>query len=763
MFAGGVGRIFEEFDSFLDAKHSGNLSATKKKNKKLYNLLENFMDETACLLNIDRIEYEKGKLPWGSIFYNRMLSAQTLLSVEKYNKYLACFNEYIETHGNNKKSIKKKQHYIINARNLINHLKCHQIDPDSVLVGLNPSKTICERFDEWLAKPCTHKEDSQKLLLQEQQQQPANVNQTTVVDPLILYKFGFPGKIGDIVVAKLNAKQILENDLRNRSFSSGLTAEEKDTKDLSGINIYGRVKDAVEFNKQTFINVFLAPKEERKVSLPLASVVPLRYLIPPGVSWMGNVQQMRDMVADPYDEFLGIIKHRMIENFDAMLKPHSIQVKLLHTGLQEEPVPFLYYNSLKNAAPFISSLVNCYDDSISLTMKDKELFCKLHDEFITEWEKLSKAELQKFIEEINQQDGSTNKLFMPTCEQDLMRLNRLNFKQLGNDFLKDFNNSVHRAITSLESERRELMKGTLKNQLSKWWLLLIKTRYELLLAQTSYDESAWSEDTYIDEPPRDIDGVRANLVVVQELLNTKSELHQLIVEVTEDVKKEVYPVIDDFILKAHVVLSSDILNNQISLDYNSDNFDLEYVRSVFDQKKEKIKQEQGEEIVQQYDGLMKDLKYLVEMKKLEYKTASDQKNNTAGGKLELSYAVPLSGLIMGCFFRLENILKTVLELWVPKEPKPQPQQPTSPQSPPSQPKPQPQQPPAQPPRPTPTQPNHAPLSDPSNRPTKPKRPVSQRPTFGTVSPSRNGNNAAKAMGRRPTLIGTTRPSRGSPM
>ena len=663
MFAGGVGRIFSEFDTFLERAATKqpptpSNKPKKKNNKKLYYLLENFLDETACLLNIDRTEYESGKLPWGLIFYNRMLSAQTLLSVDKYKKYVDSFEEYIEVNTNNKKKQKKKQHYIKNAKSLLQHLKLHKVDPDSVLIGLHPSKTIRERFEELKTKPFKHSEEANKLQMIE-----PDVNYG-------LYSFGFPGRCGDIVVLQVDKNQ--ENiknqlDLRNKKFGGEMQTD----KDNS-ITIFGRVQNIVEFNKTVYVNVFLAPKEDTKVSVKLENVIPLRFLIPPGVSWMGNVQQMRDMVSDPYDGFSSIVKSKMIDRLHEMLKNYSIDFKQLYDCLQKDPVSFLYYHIIKDSSPVISVLATPSDGNENLQNNSSQTqqINDIREKFILEWEQLSKSELQKFIEEINQQDGSTNKLFMPTCEQDLMRLNRLNFKQIAISFLESLHQSLHRTINGLESERRELMKGNLKNQLSKWWLLLIKTQYELLLAKTSYDESAWNEDTYIDEAPSSIDGVRSNLQVVQELINTKSELHKLVIEFTEDIKREVYPVIDDFIMKAHIVLSSEILGTKISChDYSPDHFDLEHTKKVFNSKKESMEKENGgPELVEQFDDLMKDLKYLVEMKKLEFKSESNKNSDvTTGGKLELSYAVPLSGLIMGCFMRLENILKTILELWVPKQ------------------------------------------------------------------------------------------------
>jgi len=51
-------------------------------------------------------------------------------------------------------------------------------------------------------------------------------------------------------------------------------------------------------------------------------------------------------------------------------------------------------------------------------------------------------------------------------------------------------------------------------------------------------------NTYIDEAPKNLAGVKENLIIVQKLLNPKDKLHDAVTKATEDIKNEVYPVID---------------------------------------------------------------------------------------------------------------------------------------------------------------------------------------------------------------------------
>ena len=624
MFAGGLGRIFTEFDTFLSNKATDKKS--KKNKKKTFNLVENFVEEVGSLLSIDRAEFDKGNLPWSLIFYSRMLANQTILSQEAYNEYLETFSFYNDYHK--EKKIKSNCSTVV--KKLVDHLKLHHHDPDNALIGLSPSATITTRYNEWLANPSDHKCDAARLHVE----QPA--------DLLNLYNVHYPAKCGELVITQITLDQLKNNkDLRRKA---SLNSKAK-------IVIIARIKDAVQFNKKTYLNIWLTPREEQEVTVDADITIPVQKLIA-GTSWIGNTQQMRELVADPYLDFVDFLKSEFLLSL-VSLHDEETEGKILaaHTALKRQPVSFLYYHSVKDVKKIMDQIT---DQS------------PLYKTFIEKATEITKNELAKFIEEINISDGSSNKLFMPTCSQDLLKLNSMNFTKTSMEFLKEFQTSLSNAVNALKSERRELMKGNLKNQISKWWLLLIKTQTDiLLLSQKNYNTAAWNEDNYIDQPPASIEGVRTNLQIVQDLINPKHPSHKEVENIIEEVKKEVYPVIDDFIKKSHVVLSDELFNIRITPEnYLPEAFDLPKARKIFDRRNKRAKY--TEEAAKQLDGLMKDLQYLVEMKNLENKSENDRTKSTAG-KLELSYAVPLSGLVMGSFFRLENILKTVLELWEPKQ------------------------------------------------------------------------------------------------
>lgn len=646
MFASGVGRIFREFDEFLDLTYARRAQQNameaalwKKKNrKKLTNLLETFLEETVCLLNIDRSEFAVGALPWGFIFYNRMLSTKTLISAKRRALYEESFADYEEYFSECKpKEFKKKRAYITSVKTLVLYLKTHVVDPDNVLIGLSPSVSILERYQAWLAMPHDHQEQAESLGRAEGHS-----------DPLSLYFLGYPGKKGDLILA-----QVPRDKIRKPTATTLPTPSA-----ASSVVVYARIKEAVHAKNDTLLTVWIAPKEEQEIVLSAPACVPVRKLVP-GTSWIGNAPQMREMVAELVDEVRSYLHRELIADLHATLAPLHAPVQPVYEGTLAPPVSFLYYHPLRDLAPLLTAFVQGqpherYPD-----------VARLHADYVRRAVAKTEAALQQLFREIDDPDGNSNKLFMVTSEQDIQHVRSLQPRQIVEDLLQSFAATVAQAVEMTESDKRELYNGNLKNQLSKWWVLLIDTRAQLLLAQTAYDASAWNEDTYIDGPPASLEGVRKNLEIVQQLLNPKHPANEVVVAATEDVKSEVYPVINDFLLKVHVMLSHDLLQQRVELtNYTPDAFDMPALTQAWAAQKEEMRA-RDPALFQQYDGLIKDLQYLVEMKTLEFQAAEDRKA-AVEGKLALSYAVPLSGLMMGYFFRLENILKTVLELWAPK-------------------------------------------------------------------------------------------------
>jgi hypothetical protein len=112
----------------------------------------------------------------------------------------------------------------------------------------------------------------------------------------------------------------------------------------------------------------------------------------------------------------------------------------------------------------------------------------------------------------------------------------------------------------------------------------------------------------------------------------------------ENLSKEIYEKIDEFQLKMQLVLKQEL---DITLDEGE--IPMKEQLSILLQSKEQGSDQIGNDVA---EGLLKDIKYLQEMKRLE--------KHTSERGLEI---VPITGLIVGRFCRLKQELLTVLELW----------------------------------------------------------------------------------------------------
>ena len=108
-------------------------------------------------------------------------------------------------------------------------------------------------------------------------------------------------------------------------------------------------------------------------------------------------------------------------------------------------------------------------------------------------------------------------------------------------------------------------------------------------------------------------------------------------------KETIYPEIDKFISCAQIVLAE-----QLGLDYRI--FCLEEAEAKFVEGKATM----DAEVVDWIGDMLQDIRYLLTMKQLESPQEGQEKT------LDI---VPVTGLIVGRFYRIENELRTVVDHW----------------------------------------------------------------------------------------------------
>lgn len=137
-----------------------------------------------------------------------------------------------------------------------------------------------------------------------------------------------------------------------------------------------------------------------------------------------------------------------------------------------------------------------------------------------------------------------------------------------------------------------------------------------------------------------MDRIRTNLAIVSQVLE-EEHLRPFI----ETLKALIYPRIHTYITQAHTVL-------QLQLRIPTLTYSLETACTKFAQKQNDPSFWDPPDLMDWVEKLIGDIEYLQAMMELEEKPIEG-----------LGHIVPVSGLVLGCFLRVENELRTVLEVW----------------------------------------------------------------------------------------------------
>ncbi|KAL6041980.1 Helicase ATP-binding domain-containing protein [Balamuthia mandrillaris] len=278
--------------------------------------------------------------------------------------------------------------------------------------------------------------------------------------------------------------------------------------------------------------------------------------------------------------------------------------------------------------PSIKKTRNLLEDLIA-KHPSVELFYKEIDAFGAD-------EIKAFISNLGPRD-----IFLPTRERALKKLRSIEWSSLPRMRIARHLRCCEEALEHLQLEKRLLMNGTTKDLTTEWWLTLIKDECDKFLVRRGFNFDATAYD-YIADPPSDPRAVLDNLKLIKEILNPNEDKHN-VQKLIKRLKEQIYPKIDLFINNAQIVLAE-----QFRMDY--DNFSLEEAEAKFHNEKDKL-----EDVSRNWiEDMLKDIQYLKEMKRLE---------KPQNCKEKILDIVPVTGLIVGRFYRLENELRTVIEQW----------------------------------------------------------------------------------------------------
>jgi hypothetical protein len=180
-----------------------------------------------------------------------------------------------------------------------------------------------------------------------------------------------------------------------------------------------------------------------------------------------------------------------------------------------------------------------------------------------------------------------------------------------------------------------IWNGTRKREVCEWWLSYIENEADTYLSSQGYIHNTLPYH-YTSEPPHDLDGVKANLLLLPKLVKGACEST---VKLVDRLMNEVYIVLDQLIDEIQMTLQFLKCENESE----SDVVDVE----------------------ERVSSLEKDLKYLLKMKEMDEEIRQRSKSGSLAETkaIEMTDIVPVGGLIMARFHILECELRTAMELW----------------------------------------------------------------------------------------------------
>ncbi|ELR23336.1 uncharacterized protein ACA1_069200 [Acanthamoeba castellanii str. Neff] len=353
------------------------------------------------------------------------------------------------------------------------------------------------------------------------------------------------------------------------------------------------------------IGVFLAPEERAEEMVNAVSVFPftddMKVLLL-------DVNKMERLVEDPTKSLSKDLNEKIKKRTLSFLAQQGVDIEIIERAQKLDVT--------------IADLPQIQRTKVSL----QSLFKGPDDPFLAEVEEFARAETKSFTSQLGLRD-----IFLPTRDRALQRLQSISWSELPRVRIQRHISSCEEALQHLQLEKRELMNGTTKDKTTEWWLSLIKDECDKFLERRGYNPDVVPAN-YLEEPPNSI----------QAILNPNEDKHQ-VQRLIKRLKSEIYPQIDRFISNAEIVLAE-----QFNIPYET--FALEEAELKFAAERETL----GAEVRDWIEDMLKDILYLRQMKRLE---------KPQNRKEKILDIVPVTGLIVGRFYRLENELRTVLDVW----------------------------------------------------------------------------------------------------
>eukprot|EP01103_Thecamoeba_quadrilineata_P005023 TRINITY_DN14879_c0_g1_i1.p1 TRINITY_DN14879_c0_g1~~TRINITY_DN14879_c0_g1_i1.p1 ORF type:complete len:984 (-),score=261.24 TRINITY_DN14879_c0_g1_i1:3-2954(-) len=536
---------------------------------------------------------------WAQVFHKRMLATGTITTQDQIDHYLETLSV-----------LKLIEHTLY--QELSSFMNSHRVDIDNVLIGLTPSqKAISSLFDNQNLNVSAGKAEKKKT---------KKLGIGIGKDPST--RSSNKIKAGELALH-------LPNGVKNYNGA-----------------IFARIaKDYDKLPQQVLI--FTNPDEVEKISAELPQI---EFINPSLHFSILSVRQAEELVIDDTDVILKQLQETTRKKTDQFMKAEGIDIVLIAKLLSP------------NAEERYSDIFNLRR-SVAVLAKLAEPSSPLLDAFLSDLSKTILAESEHFLSNVPKALDENKRFFEPNMD---IRLDKVKTAHESmSDYVRAYLSARHsRALSALEGlmkARDHILSGKAKAELVDWWLDLIDKQVKKHLQGRGYNFETIPED-YLEKAPGDLSQVRKNLRIIRRVLaDLSSTSYGAIHILLDDLKSEILPRIDWFLLDLLSLLAlrqaelhSRALNRDCPWDLATPNDLLGEESPPIDQEF-RLAIQSGENEAE----VAKDVEYLREMRKMEEDPDSLQRMAGAG----VENIVPISGLIVGWFYRLENECHTVLDLW----------------------------------------------------------------------------------------------------
>tara|TARA_R110002050_G_scaffold229362_2_gene364960 strand:+ start:74 stop:1360 length:1287 start_codon:yes stop_codon:yes gene_type:complete len=359
------------------------------------------------------------------------------------------------------------------------------------------------------------------------------------------------------------------------------------------------------------VYLFTNPDEREVVAVAWWQVTPVNDELK---NMLGSTRAMSAMVQSPVDMlYRWLTQYVKDRTFEYMEKAMGIEEEVI-VRMTGNETTITDLTKLKHAKAELEKLVQNPPDS--------------YKEFLKDIGEFTSREVKSFRETF-----PPTEIFAPSREDSLSGVESFDFCSLTQSRIVRYIGMCEFALGQLQLDKKFLMSGSQKQQMTEWWLDLIETRVDEFLDMKGYKRNI-IPDNYIDEPPSSMNALKENLRLLQEIMNPKEDMHGT-QEFVKSLKDEIYPRIHTFLQNGRIALCE-------HFNQNENDFNLEMIGRVFESEKSHL----DPKIRTWIDDMIKDMEYLEQIIEAE-------ENPRTGGGLELG-PVPISGLWMPYFLCYSN-------------------------------------------------------------------------------------------------------------